>query len=181
MHFKIKTIKGHKYLYLIQNQRVNGKVKQTRQICVGTPQKVYDLFTGNKKLKIASYSFGKPAALMKAAMEVGLTDSLNNRINRKNIEGLTPAQYLLTILIGRAEHTLSRNRLDEYFKKSVLSFHWKPKYKLNSQNFLNYMEKLDENTIKEIENDVATRLVELGHKPTRLIFDTTNYYTHTKR
>ncbi|MEA3296978.1 MAG: IS1634 family transposase [candidate division Zixibacteria bacterium] len=40
------------------------------------------------------------------------------------------------------------------------------------------MEKLDENTIKEIENDVATRLVELGHKPTKLIFDTTNYYTH---
>jgi transposase len=178
VHFKIKNIKGHKYLYLIQNQRINGEVKQVKQICVGTPQKVYDLLTGNRKLKIASYSFGKPAALMKAAQEVGLTDSLNNRINRKNIKGLTPAQYLLTILIGRAEHTLSRNRLDEYFKKSVLSFHWKPKYKLNSQNFLNYMEKLDENTIKEIENDVATRLVELGHKPTRLIFDTTNYYTH---
>ncbi len=178
MHFKIKEIKGHKYLYLIQNQRINGKMKQVKQICIGTPQKVYNLLKKNRELKIASFSFGKPAALMKAAQEVGLTDSLNNRINRKNIEGLTPAQYLLTILIGRAEHTLSRNRLDEYFKKSILSFHWKPKHKLNSQNFLNYMEKLDENTIKEIENDVATRLVELGHKPTRLIFDTTNYYTH---
>ena len=130
MHFKIKEIKGHKYLYLIQNQRINGEVKQTMQICVGTPQKVYNLLTKNRELKIASFSFGKPAALMKAADEVGLTDSLNNRINRKNIEGLTPAQYLLTILIGRAEHTLSRNRLDEYFKESILRFHWKPKYKL---------------------------------------------------
>lgn len=178
MHFKIKEIKGHKYLYLIKNQRINGEVKQVKQICVGTPQKVYDILTKKRELRVASYSFGKPAALMKAAQEVGLTDSLNNRINRKNIEGLTPAQYLLTILIGRAEHTFSRNRLDEYFKKSVLSFHWKPEYKLNSQNFLNYMEKLDENTIRKIENDVATRLVELGYKPTRLIFDTTNFYTH---
>lgn len=178
MHFKIKEIKGHKYLYLIKNQRINGEVKQVKQICVGTPQKVYDILTKKRELRVASYSFGKPAALMKAAQEVGLTDSLNNRINRKNIKGLTPAQYLLTILIGRAEHTLSRNRLNEYFKKSVLSFHWKPEYKLNSQNFLNYMEKLDENTIRKIENDVATRLVELGYKPTRLIFDTTNFYTH---
>jgi transposase len=178
VHFKIKEIKGHKYLYLIKNQRINGEVKQVKQICVGTPQKVYDILTKKRELRVASYSFGKPAALMKAAQEVGLTDSLNNRINRKNIKGLTPAQYLLTILIGRAEHTLSRNRLNEYFKKSVLSFHWKPEYKLNSQNFLNYMEKLDENTIRKIENDVATRLVELGYKPTRLIFDTTNFYTH---
>jgi transposase len=40
------------------------------------------------------------------------------------------------------------------------------------------MEKLDENTIKEVEMDVASNLVELGYRPTRLIFDTTNYYTH---
>lgn len=178
MHFKVKNIKGHKYLYLIENKRVNGKVKQVKQICVGTPDKVHDLMTKKRNLRIASYSFGKPAALLKAADEVGLTESLNRRINRKSVGGLTPAQYLLTIMIGRAEHTLSRSKLGDYFKDSILRFHWNPIHKLNSQNFLNYMEKLDENTIKEIEKDVATRLVELGHRPTKLIFDTTNYYTH---
>lgn len=178
MHFKIKHIKGHKYLYLIQNKRVNGKVKQIKQISVGPPQKVYDMLNKKKELKVTSFSFGKPASLLNAANEVGLTDSLNNRIKRKNMEGLTPAQYLLTIIIGRTEHVLSRNKLDNYFKNSILSFYWKPQHKLNSQNFLNYMEKLDEDTIKKVETDVASKLVELGHKPTRLIFDTTNYYTH---
>lgn len=178
MHFKVKKIKGHKYLYLIQNKRIDGEMKQVKQICVGTPQKVYELLAKKRELRIASYSFGKPAALLKAAEEVGLTDSLNKRINRKNIEGLTPAQYLLTIIIGRAEHTLSRNRLDDYFKNSILSFHWRPKHKLNSQNFLNYMEKLDKDTIREIEKDVAIKLMELGYNPSRLIFDTTNFYTH---
>lgn len=181
MHFKIKPIKGHKYLYLIQNKRIDGKVKQVKQICVGTPQKVHDLLTKKRNLNVSSYSFGKPVALLKAAEEVGLTDSLNKRISRKKIEGLTPAQYLLTALIGRAEHTLSRNKLGDYFTNSILSFYWKPKHKLNSQNFLNYMEKLDENTIKEIEKDVATKLVELGYKPSRLIFDTTNFYTHIQK
>ena len=178
MHFKIKDIKGHKYLYLIQNKRVDGKVKQVKQICVGTPQKVYDIISKNMDLKIASFSFGKPAALLKAAEEVGLVDSINKRINRKNMVGFTPAQYLLTIIMGRAEHKYSRNRLDEYFNDSVLKFFWHPKHKLNSQNFLNYMKKLDEETIYQIENDVAKNLVNLGYIPSRLIFDTTNYYTH---
>jgi len=178
MHFKIKNIKGHKYLYLIENKRINGKVKQIRQICIGTPQKIYDLLYKNRELKIASFAFGKPTALLKAAEEVGLIQSINNRINKKNIEGLTPAQYFMTIIIGRAEHRYSRNRLQEFFKESILKIYWSPKYKLNSQNFLNNMKKLDEDTIRKIEMDVAIKLVELGHKPTRLIFDTTNYYTH---
>ena len=181
MHFKIKKIKEHKYLYVIENKRIDGKVKQTRQICVGTPQKVYDLLHKNKKLKIASFAFGKPASLLKAAEEVGLIQSFNNRINKKKIEGLTPAQYFMTIIIGRAEHKYSRNRLKDFFKESILKFYWSPKYKLNSQNFLNNMEKLDEDTIRKIEMDVATKLIELGYKPSRLIFDTTNFYTHIQK
>jgi len=181
MHFKIKKIKEHKYLYLIENKRIDGKVKQTRQICVGTPQKVYDFLYKNRELKIASFAFGKPASLLKAAEEVGLIQSFNNRINKKKIEGLTPAQYFMTIIIGRAEHRYSRNRLKDFFKESILKFYWSPKYKLNSQNFLNNMEKLDEDTIRKIEMDVAIKLIELGYKPSRLIFDTTNFYTHIQK
>ena len=156
-------------------------MKQVRQICVGTPQKVYDLLHKNRELKIASFAFGKPTVLLKAAEEVGLIQSFNNRINKKNIEGLTPAQYFMTIIFGRAEHRYSRNRLQGFFKESILKFYWSPKYKLNSQNFLNNMEKLDEDTIRKIEMDVAIKLIEMGYKPSRLIFDTTNIYTHIQK
>ena len=178
MHFKIKTIKGRKYLYLIENQRINGKVVQVMQKCVGSPDKVNDLFSLKKPAHIASFSFGKPAAFIKAAEEVGLTDSINRNIDRKKLGGLTPAQYLLLIIIGRSEHALSRNVLDEYFKESSLQFFWNPKYKLSSQNFLNYMNELDEKTIQNIELDISRSLIKRGLKPTRLIFDTTNFYTH---
>ncbi len=140
MHFKIKTIKDHKYLYIIKNDRIDGKIVQSIQKCAGTADKVYELITSNKSVRIASYSFGKPAALIKAATEVGLIESINRRIDRKKIDGLTAAQYLLLIIIGRSEHELSRNVLEGYFKKSALRYIWKPKYKLSSQNFLNYME-----------------------------------------
>lgn len=178
MHFKIKTINNRKYLYVIKNERINGKVVQTIQKSVGSADKIYQLLTSNKPMHIASYSFGKPAAFIKAAEEVGLIESLNKHINRKNMAGLTPAEYLLLTIIGRSEHALSRNVLDDYFKKSSLQFIWSPKHKLSSQNFLNYMEKLDEETIRKIELDVSRALIKQGIKPTRLIFDTTNFYTH---
>jgi transposase len=178
VHFKIKTIRGIKYLYIIKNERINGKVVQTVQKSIGSADKVYELLTSTKPAHIASYSFGKPAAFLKAAEEVGLIDSLNKHIDRKNIDGLTPAEYLLLIIIGRPEHAHSRNVLDEYFNKSSLQFVWHPKHKLSSQNFLNYMRKLDEETIKKIELDISRTLIKKGIKPTRLVFDTTNFYTH---
>ena len=178
MHFKIKTIKGNKYLYVIKNEWIDGKVVQTIQQYIGTADQVYDLVTKNKEKKVASYSFGKTVALLKAAEEVGLIESMNKHIDRKNIKGFTPAEYLLLIIIGRSEHALSRNVLDEYFKESSLQFFMKPKHKLSSQNFLNYMDKLDEETIRKIEVDISQTLIKKGIKPTKLTFDTTNFYTH---
>jgi transposase len=177
MHFKFKTIAGHRYLYVIKNERINGKVVQTKQKYVGTADQVYDLME-SKETKISSYSFGKPAALLKAAEEVGLIEAMNKHVDMKNMNGLTPAEYLLLIIIGRSEHALSRNVLEEYFKESLLKFIWNPKYKLSSQNFLNYMEKLDEETISKIELDISQTLIKRGIKPTKLTFDTTNFYTH---
>jgi transposase len=178
MHFKVKNIKGHKYLYIIKNDRIDGKVVQTIQKYVGTADSLYEMLTSNKSTRIASYSLGKPAAFIKAAEEVGLIESINKHFNRKKIDGLTAAQYLLLIIIGRSEHELSRNVLGDYFDNSVLKFIWNPKYKLSSQNFLNYMARLDEETIQSIELDVSRTMIELGLRPTRLIFDTTNFYTH---
>jgi len=178
MHFKFKTISGRKYLYVIKNERIDGKVVQTIQKYVGTADQVYDLIMEPKETRIASYSFGKSAALLKAAEEVGLIEAMNKYVDRKIIKGLTPAEYLLLIIIGRSEHALSRNVLDEFFKESLLKFVWNPKYKLSSQNFLNYMEKLDEETIRKIEIDVSQTLIKKGIRPTKLTFDTTNFYTH---
>ena len=55
MHFKVKNIKGHKYLYLIKNDRIDGKVVQTIQKYVGTADSLYEMLTSNKPFRIASY------------------------------------------------------------------------------------------------------------------------------
>ncbi len=41
---------------------------------------MYQLLTSSKPTRIALYSFGKPAAFMKAAKEVGLIEDMNKEI-----------------------------------------------------------------------------------------------------
>jgi transposase len=180
LHFKIKHIKGHSYLYLIENQRVDGVVKQVRQVCVGSADKVQALLEGPKDLKVASFSFGKPAALLLAAQELGVLDSLDEGIGRKDMEGLKASEYLLTALIGRADGAYSRSALASYFKGSLLQFVLEPEHSLQAQNFLNYMERLDEELIQHVEADISASLLRRGFRPSMLIFDTTNFYTYVE-
>ena len=180
VHLKIKRIKGHSYLYLIENKRVDGKVTQSRQICIGNAQKVQALLEGPKDLKVTSFSFGKPAALLLAAQELGVLDSLDQQIGRKHMEGLKASEYLMTVLIGRAEGACSRSALARYFQGSLLQFVFEPAYSLQAQNFLNYMERLDDDIIQQVEADISASLLKRGFRPSMLIFDTTNFYTYVE-
>jgi hypothetical protein len=47
---------------------------------IGTPEQVYELINAGKPSRVASYPFGKPAALIKAAEEVGLIESINKHV-----------------------------------------------------------------------------------------------------
>lgn len=180
MHLKIKHIKGYSYLYLIENQRVEGVVKQVRQICVGNADKVHALLEGPKDLKVTSFSFGKPAALLLAAQELGVLDSLDERIGRKDMTGLKASEYLMTALIGRADGANSRSALAGYFQRSALQFLFEPEHSLQAQNFLNYMERLDEDIVQQVEGDISAALLRRGFRPSMLIFDTTNFYTYVE-
>jgi len=181
VHFKIKTINGRKYLYLIKNQRVDGKIKQVVQTCVGSADKVYQLMTSQGKTKIASFSFGKAAALLHAAEKVGFLEAVDRHINRRQQEGLTVGQYLFMLIVGRSEDALSRRQIADWFSRSSLRFLWFPVHSLSSQNCLNYMKRLSDDTIEPIERDISERLISLGYSPTRLIFDTTNQFTYIEK
>jgi len=74
------------------------------------------------------------------------------------------------IIISRSEHALSRNILYEYFKMSVLQFFWDPKYKLSSENFLNYMAKLDEDEEKDRGKKGADFIIEDMNRSTGELF-----------
>lgn len=181
MHFKIKRIRGHQYLYLIKNQRVNGKVKQVMQMYIGSADQIYQLKTGKTTPCVASFSFGKSAALLYAAQKTGFFEAVDRHVERRDQEGLTVGQYLLLMIAGRAEGADSRRKLKDWFSGSVLRFFWQPKHMLSSQNFLNYMSRLSDQCMREIENDLTCHLIDQGFFPTRLLFDTTNEFSFIEK
>lgn len=181
MHFKIKRIMGHKYLYLIKNQRVNGKVKQVMQLYIGSANQIYQMKTGKSKTHVASFSFGKSAALLHAAQKTGFFEAVDRHVERRDQEGLTVGQYLLLMIAGRAEGADSRRKMRDWFSSSVLQFFWQPKHMLSSQNFLNYMKRLSDQSMEKIENDITRNLIDQGFFPTRLLFDTTNEFSFIEK
>lgn len=181
MHFKIKRIHGRNYLYLIKNQRVDGKVKQVMQMYIGSADQVYQLKTKEGKPRVASFSFGKAAALLHAAQKIGFLDIIDEHIKRRDQDGLTVGQYLLLLIAGRSEGADSRRRIKDWFSTSVLQFFFQPKHALSSQNCLNYMNRLTDQVIEPIERDIAKNLIDQGFVPTRLLFDTTNEFSYIEK
>ena len=180
MHFKIEDIKGHKYLYLVENAWVNGKHKRVMHKYVGSPRQVHALLEGTRDLTLRTYSFGRPAALLLAAERLNLIDIIDRNVEKRDVKGLTVGQYAILLITARTEGTLSRNQVERWFNNSVLQFILFPQYSLSCKNLINQMNRLDEGAIEAIERDLAARLIELGISPSKLIFDTTNRYSHVE-
>ena len=180
MHFKIELIDGRKYLYLVENAKVDGKHKRVMHKYVGSPEQVQKMLDGTRNIKLRSYSFGRPAALLHAAESLDLVEIIDQNVEKRDVKGLTVGQYVLLLITARTEGTLSRNQVERWFNKSVLQFILFPQYSLSCKNLINQMSRLDEKTIEAIERDLAARLIELGISPSKLIFDTTNRYSHVE-
>jgi transposase len=178
MHFKIERINGHSYLYLAENAWVDGKHRRVMHDYVGSPEQVRMLLDGTRNLKLKVYSFGRPAAMLHASERLNLVEIVDRNVEKKEIKGLSVGQYALLLITARTEGTLSRERVERWFGKSVLKFHLYPEYSLSCKTLTNQMNRLDERAIEAIERDLASRLIELGISPSKLIFDTTNRYSH---
>ena len=147
-----KVISGRRYYYAVESRRVEGKPRIVWQKYLGTAEKIVSLVEGaEKRVKLKSFSFGKNAALLSVAEELGFVEIVNEVVSKKKVEGLTVGEYLLLIILGRCNGPLSKHRTAEWFKDSFLSFTMKFSHKLNSQNLLNNMEYLDEIAIRTIE------------------------------
>ena len=180
MHFKIELIDGRKYLYLAENAKVDGKHKRVMHRYVGSPEQVQKMLDGIRNIKLRSYSFGRPAALLHAAERLDLVGIIDRNVDKRDVKGLTVGQYAMLLITARTEGTLSRNQVERWFNRSVLQFILFPQYSLSSKNLINQMNRLDEKTIEAIERDLAAKLIELGISPSKLIFDTTNRYSHVE-
>jgi transposase len=181
VHFHKKEIKGNDYWYLRETKWIDGKSKVIWQKYLGTIEKIKEVFEHEEKtpsVKVSSFEFGKTAAVLRISEELEFCQCVNQNVTKKEIEGLSVGEYMLLIILGRTNGPLSKQATAEWFNESFLKFQWKFPHKLNSQNFLNNMDFLTEQTMRKIEENIASKLIDEGIKPTTIFWDTTNVFTY---
>jgi transposase len=168
---------GKRYWSIRKKERVNGKPTVVMNKYIGTDQQLIEkLLSGEINrldgIEVESYSFGGIAAFLAADQELGLTSVI------ADVTGsLATALASLAFIEGRSEEPVSKNGMDEWYSTSILQ-HLIPKMpSLSCRSYLYHMDKLTDENVREITFRLAKRMIELGHVPSLVFLDTTNFST----
>ena len=77
-----RTVKGHKYWYIVESRRVNGKPRPMVLEYLGTADRLLErLSQAGKDLKLKSYQFGDVAALLSIVQRLNIVQTINKYIH----------------------------------------------------------------------------------------------------
>jgi len=177
---KRKRIKGHTYWYAVSQKRVNGKLIDEWQVYLGSAKSILEKIQGGgpKHVNIKSFEFGKVATILAIDEELQFSKTINDIVDKKDMKGLSVGEYVLVSVFGRWCGPLSKRATAKMFKQSFLDFYYSIPHKMNAQNIFNNLAYLTKNTIERISFEVSKRLIDLGLRPSILMWDTTNFTTN---
>ena len=184
-----KMSRGHKYWYIVESRRVNGKPRPVVLAYLGKAETLLRRLQQGigERLKVKSHSHGAVAALLVVARQLDVVAVINRHIQSQRPywpekplrNNLTAGATLLLAAIGRVcmptskrgWWTWAQTASCEYLLRVSLS-------KLDSQHFWDLMDCLPEDAIEKVELDLLRNLQEhYGLADDTLFYDTTNFYT----
>jgi len=183
-----KISRGHKYWYIVESRRVNGKPRPIVLEYLGKPE---DLLRRLQALtdrdKIKSYSHGAVSALLRIAHELSIPALINRHIKshrsymaKKPIRhGLTAGMTILLGAIGRVCMPTSKRGWWEWARTTSCEYLLRVSLsKIDSQHFWDLMDALPVAAIEEIESELLQRVMKVyGLDAGTLFLDTTNFFT----
>ena len=179
-----KKVKGQFYWYAVKSARVDGKPRIVWQKYLGTANHIAEQLSQGpfqKDIRIQSMPLGHVAALTRANDDLQFIDIINKNTKKKSTNGLSVGEYMFLQLVGRAEGKLSRRAIAKWYPNSVVKLILNTSTRINAKNLLKHLDYPTIDAIRSIEDDVSTRLVQLGISPTMLLWDTTNFFTRIEK
>lgn len=184
-----KMSRGHKYWYIVESRRVNGKPRPIVLAYLGKAEDLLRRLQGiTSGLKLKSYAHGTVAALLSVAHKLHIPAEINKHVKspraymaeKPTRNNLTVGMTLLLGAIGRVCMQTSKqgwwswakNTSCEYLLRSNLSG-------VDSQHFWDLMDALPVEAIAPIESALVQRVLEqYAIQTDTLFFDTTNFFTY---
>jgi transposase len=183
-----KITNGHKYWYIVESRRVNGKPRPIVLAYLGKADDLLVRLQGLQTYNLKSYSHGAVSALIDVAAKLDIVGILNKHVkSSRDYMAEKPVRNHLTAgitfvlgAIGRVCMPTSkmgwwswaRTTSVEYLLRCSLS-------KVDSQHFWDLMDSFPSAAIPLAEQEILTRLLEAYQIQTdTLFYDTTNFFTY---
>ena len=184
-----KISRGHKYWYIVESRRVNGKPRPIVLEYLGKPDALLKRLQGlTEGLRLKSYSHGAIAALLDVAHKLDISSLINQYVKsprsymaEKPIRNnLTVGITLLLAAIGRVCMPTSKRGWFNWAKTTTLAYLLRCSLsKIDSQHFWDLMDALPIEAIPKIEKELLERIIKIyGLESDTLFFDTTNFFTY---
>ena len=183
---KTKT-KTYTYICLGQKKRVNGKSKRIWEVILCRKDQIEDnLDVIKRKLsrklpEPTEYAFGLVHALFSISKEINLIEIIND-CTLKREQGFSVGEYITLLAINRAVALNSKSQVRKWFDKTALSRYFPDiSESLTTQNILNQMGYIDQETIRQVEEIICKKLFStFGLKSNCFLFDPTNFFTYIR-
>ena len=183
-----KTSRGHKYWYIVESRRVNGKPRPVVLAYLGKPldllRRLQDVA---RPLTVKSYAHGAVAALLRVVAELQVPELINAHVKAQRPyfaekplrNRLTVGITLVLAAVGRACMPTSKQGWWQWAKTTSCEFLLRVALsKVDSQHFWDLMDSLPAEAIPHIELELLRRIQQRYELSSdTLAFDTTNFYT----
>jgi len=183
-----KNSRGHKYWYIVESRRVNGKPRPIVLEYLGKAETLLRRLQGiGETLKVKSHAHGAVAALLIVARKLDVVSVINYHIHSSRAywpdkplrNNLTAGITLALAGIGRVCMPTSKRGWWNWAMTSSLEYLLRVSLsKVDSQHFWDLMDCLPEDAIEKVELDILRKVQQhYGIGDDTLFYDTTNFYT----
>lgn len=186
---RVKKKKGNNYYYIVENYRIDGKVKQRILEYIGPASNLSDYALkgwlsvhqpdGTSDITFKSYTHGSVIALYDMASLVGIEDILDRHFPPKTVKGLKRSRVLLLAMIHRAVDPGSKRSFAAWAGSTSLPYHLGFKADdIDSAAFWEAMDGISAEQIKDAHREIVDRVCAMtGADLKSFHLDYTNYYT----
>ena len=184
-----KVSRGHKYWYIVESKRINGKPRPIVLAYLGKADGLLRRLKGiTSEIRLKSYSHGGVGALLNIVSRLDVAAIINKYIDSKRkyrpkkpmSNNLTAGITLTLAAIGRVCMPTSKRGWLSWAKTTTLQYLLRCSLsKIDSQHFWDLMDALPVDKIPEVGADILANVFKIYNiESDSLFFDTTNFFTY---
>jgi len=131
------------------------------------------LESGMSDIVLKSYSAGSTLSTLFIDKKIGFREIVNSVMTHKG-DGMSPGDYMLLFIMNRLSDPCSKNSIERWMNRDYASVIFPA---VGSQDFWNLMDRFSDSDMKQIQDRIRNRIIEMGYDFTSMFVDASNMYT----